>query len=159
MTRASVVWRLVVTIEAAILMLLGIAGLTVDRMHGGWNWHNDAGLLFFRINPVHSAFLIAVGLAAMFTATWQRTLVWWAAAQATGFTVLFLYGTAQSTAEKSSTVFELDATENFLHAGLAAAGFVILAGATAYPGFRIRWPHRLWLRLPRQFSGGHTTRH
>lgn len=154
MTRTSAVWRLVIMIEAAILILLGIAGLTIDGMHGGWNWRNDTPLLFFQINSVHSVFLTAVGLVALLAAPWQRTLIWWAAAQATGFTVLFLYGTAQSTADRSSTVFQLDPTENFLHAGLAIAGFVILVGANAYPWFRTRrWS---WMRLPRRFGGGRT---
>lgn len=155
MTRASVGWQLVAMIEGAVLVLLGAAGLIVDRMHGGWDWHNDAPLLFFQINSTHSVFLIAVGLAAILAAPWQRTLTWWAAAQFAGFIVLFLYGTAQSTADRSSTVFELDATENFLHAGLAAAGFVILVGANARPRLRARRPHRFSTYLS-HFSRGQT---
>lgn len=157
MTRAPMEWQLVAMIEGAALVLLGAVGLIVDRMHGSWDWHNDAPLLFFQINSTHSVLLIVVGLATMLTAPWQRTLTWWAAAQFTGFTVLFLYGTAQSTADRSSTVFELDATENFLHAGLAVVGFVILVGANAYPWFRTRRPRRLSTYLRRHFPRGQTT--
>lgn len=122
-------WRLVHAVEGVLLMVLGAAGLIALTVPP-----EDQPLVVFELNPAHAVLLLVTGVLAV-VSTWSlRTIRWFAAAELVVFLVLFLYGTAQSTANESSTIFALDPPENFLHAALALLGFIVLCGAYVVPG-------------------------
>ena len=140
--RASRIWRSILSAQGAVLVLLGGVGLALTSLGKGPQPWNEVRVLVFPLNSVHSGFLAAVGLGSLIAARWHAATLLWAFAQCAGFVFLFVYGTAQSTADKASTWLWLDPSENFLHAALAVIGFVILCGTAAVPWFTRRSSER-----------------
>jgi hypothetical protein len=130
-TTAWLVWRSILTAEGLALVLIGASGLVSTSRAPGPPLSREPNVLLFQLNPAHSALLLLTGLIAVVAAQRLRSFVWWSAVQMVGFLLLFLWGTAQSTAQETSTPFLFDAAENFLHGGLAALGFVLLIGGVS----------------------------
>lgn len=134
--RASLIWRAVLAAEGIVLIGLGAATLIVLAFTAGLSPSQEAQPTFFPFNSAHGALLLAVGCVTILMARWHKSLITWSAVLCVGFVVLFLYGTAQSTADQSSTWLWLDPAENFLHAGIAVVNFIVLSGAAAVPWWR-----------------------
>ena len=141
--RVSMVWRLITSIEGLALVLLGGAGLIVLAANTEFRLADGATVGFLPLNWAHSALLIAAAALTVVFAYRHDSILMWSLLTCAAFTVLFLYGTAQSTAQKSSTWLWLDPPENFLHAGIAIVSFVILCAAGAVPWWRQRRDERL----------------
>ncbi|MCI2418842.1 DUF4383 domain-containing protein [Saccharopolyspora sp. K220] len=123
-------WALVLTAEGLLLVLLGLLGLA----NAGWRASEDVPVLvIFQLNTAHSILLLVAGVLALVAARWRRGVVVFAASQMVVGVMLFVYGTAESTVGEGRTPFSLDPAENFLHAGLAVLGFIILCGVTSAP--------------------------
>ncbi|MGP4015082.1 DUF4383 domain-containing protein [Saccharopolyspora sp. 5N708] len=123
-------WPLVLAAEGLVLILLGLLGLA----NAGWRASDDvAVLVIFELNTTHSILLLVAGVLALVAVRWRRGVVVFAASQMVVGVLLFVYGTAESTAGEDRTPFSLDPAENFLHAGLAVLGFIILCGVTSAP--------------------------
>lgn len=138
---ASRVWRTIFVVQGIVLLAFGIAGLLITTLAGSISLSREANLLIIQSNVVHSGLLALVGAGSLIAARWHSAMLAWAFAQTAGFILLFLYGTAQSTANKSSTWLYLDPAENFLHAALAIAGFVMLCGVAAIRSPRVPGSH------------------
>jgi hypothetical protein len=122
------IWILVHVVQGVLLIVLGAVGLIALTVPP-----EDQQVVLFELNPAHALLLLVTGVLAVVSAWTLRTIRWFAAAELAVFLVLFLYGTAQSTANESSTIFSLDPPENFLHAALALLGFIVLCGAYVVP--------------------------
>jgi peptidoglycan/LPS O-acetylase OafA/YrhL len=123
-------WGLVLAAEGLVLILLGLLGLA----NAGWRASDDVPVLVvFELNTAHSVLLLVVGVLALIAAPWRRGVTVFAATQMVLGVLLFVYGTAESTADKSRTPFSLDPAENFLHAGLAVVGFIVLCAVASAP--------------------------
>ncbi|CAM04738.1 uncharacterized protein DUF4383 [Saccharopolyspora erythraea NRRL 2338] len=140
--RASMAWRLVLAAVGLVLVGFGTAGLVALGTGPGLGLDNEADVLFLRLNSGHSVLLVVVGALSMGFATNHTGMLRWSLFMFAAFTALFLYGTAQSTADKTTTWFRLDPAEMFLHAGLALVGFVVAVGAGAVPWYRKRRSER-----------------
>ncbi|MEV0084601.1 DUF4383 domain-containing protein [Saccharopolyspora sp. NPDC050642] len=122
-------WQLVLGAEGLLLILLGLLGLVnAGRPAGG-----ATVLVVFHLNTAHSVLLLVAGALALVAAPWRRGVALFAAVQMVGGVMLFVYGTAESTAGEGRTPFLLHPAENFLHAGLAVLGFIILCGVESTP--------------------------
>jgi uncharacterized protein DUF4383 len=123
-------WQLLLGAEGMVLVLLGLLGLA----NAGWRASVDVPVLvIFQLNTAHSVLLLVAGVLALIAAPWRFGVVLFAAVQMIGGIMLFVYGTAESTVGEGRTPFSLDPAENFLHAGLAILGFLILCGAESAP--------------------------
>ncbi|MER6988821.1 DUF4383 domain-containing protein [Saccharopolyspora hirsuta] len=123
-------WQLLLAAQGLLLVVLGLLGLA----NGGWRASGDvAVLVVFQLNTAHSLLLLAFGAVEVLAAPWRRTAVLCATVQMVGGLMLFVYGTAESTLDSGRTPFLLGPAENFLHAGLAVVGFVILCGLESVP--------------------------
>ncbi|WP_188987257.1 DUF4383 domain-containing protein [Saccharopolyspora thermophila] len=129
-TRGAAAWQVVLVAQGLVLVVLGLAGL----VSGGWQTSGDyPALWIFQFNAAHSSLLLGWGVLAVVASWWRWSTAAFAAAQMVGGILLFLYGTAESTVGESRTVLSLDPAENFLHAGLAVLGFLILCGVASAP--------------------------
>ncbi|GAB3289454.1 DUF4383 domain-containing protein [Parasphingorhabdus pacifica] len=128
-----VAWRTVGSLQGLVLILLAAVGLIMAAGEQRPLARSEAPLLLFDLNPAHAVLLLATGVLSLLSAQWRTSLLWFSVAETTGFVVLFLYGTAESTAGEGRTPLELDAAENFLHAGLALIGFCMLCGVSLMP--------------------------
>jgi hypothetical protein len=123
-------WELLLGAEGLVLVLLGLLGL----VNAGWRASEDVEVLVvFQLNTAHSILLLIAGVLALVAALWRFGVVLFAAVQMVGGVMLFVYGTAESTVGEGRTPFSLDPAENFLHAGLAVLGFIILCGVKSAP--------------------------
>ncbi|MGI8306683.1 DUF4383 domain-containing protein [Saccharopolyspora hattusasensis] len=123
-------WQLLLGAEGLVLVLLGLLGLA----NAGWRASGDVPVLVvFHLNTAHSVLLLIVGVLALLAAPWRRAVALFAALQMVGGVLLFVYGTAESTAGEGRTPFLLHPAENFLHAALAMLGFIILCGVESTP--------------------------
>ncbi|MER5387585.1 DUF4383 domain-containing protein [Saccharopolyspora sp. NPDC002686] len=123
-------WQLLLAAEGLLLIALGLLGLA----NAGWHASGDVPvLLVFQLNTAHSLLLLSFGAVAVLAAPWRRCAVLCATVQTVGGVLLFVYGTAESTLDKGRTPLLLGPAENFLHAGLAVLGFVILCGLESMP--------------------------
>ncbi|MFI0468382.1 MULTISPECIES: DUF4383 domain-containing protein [Saccharopolyspora] len=122
-------WQLLLGAEGLLLILLGLLGL----VNAGWQAGGATVLVVFHLNTAHSVLLLIAGALALVAAPWRRGVALFAAVQMVGGVMLFVYGTAESTAGEGRTPFLLHPAENFLHAGLAVLGFIILCGVESTP--------------------------
>ncbi|MEV6229833.1 DUF4383 domain-containing protein [Saccharopolyspora shandongensis] len=120
-------WQLLLGAEGLLLILLGALGLA-GRQAGA-----VPVLVVFHLNTAHSVLLLIAGVLALVAAPWRRGAALFAAVQMVGGVMLFVYGTAESTAGEGRTPLLLHPAENFLHAGLAVLGFIILCGVESTP--------------------------
>lgn len=101
--KASMIWRLLLSAMALIMLALGLAGLITLIASTGFALRHEVNILGYALNPAHSILLLAVEAATLIAARWHGTLLSWCAVLFAGFIVLFLYGTTQCTAQTSST--------------------------------------------------------
>jgi hypothetical protein len=90
------------------------------------------------LNSAHSLVLLVVGIVVCAAAYRHGTTLVTSGLLCVGFVFLFMYGAAQSTADKASTWLWLDPPEIFLHAALAIVNFVVFFGACMVPWWRRR---------------------
>ncbi|MGW1680943.1 DUF4383 domain-containing protein [Saccharopolyspora sp. NPDC002376] len=123
-------WQMLLAAEGLLLIALGLLGLA----NASWRASGDVPVLVvFQLNTAHSLLLLSFGVVAVLVAPWRRAAVLCATVQMVGGVLLFVYGTAESTLDKGRTPFLLGPAENFLHAGLAVLGFMILCGLESMP--------------------------
>ncbi|MEV0702014.1 DUF4383 domain-containing protein [Saccharopolyspora sp. NPDC050389] len=123
-------WQLLLGAEGLFLILLGLLGLA----NAGWRAAEDVPVLVvFQLNTAHSVLLLIAGVLALVAAPWRRGVALFATVQMVGGVMLFVYGTAESTVGEGRTPLLLHPAENFLHAGLAVLGFIILCGVESTP--------------------------
>lgn len=79
----------------------------------------------FQLNLPHSVLLLGTAVMSALAASWTPISRAWAVIQATGFTLLFLIGSASSAGRPQDTWLGLNAADNFLHLGLALLGGVL----------------------------------
>lgn len=115
--------RVLLTAQSALLVLVGLAALVLALTGAGLRPSTDVQLPVLRVNPVHGAVLLVVGVAGLAAAQRLRPLLWSCAAQGLLFLLLFLYGAGR--AEGGSTVLRLDGPENLLHGALVVVALVV----------------------------------
>ncbi|GAA4864846.1 DUF4383 domain-containing protein [Saccharopolyspora rosea] len=121
-------WSAVLDVEGAFLVALGLLALA----GAGWHPSHDVAVLgVFHLNTAHAVLLVVVGAFALAASPFRRGMLVFATVQMVGGVLLFLYGTAESTVSPTRTALELGPAENFLHAGLAVLGFIVLCGVSA----------------------------
>lgn len=144
-TTASRAWSAVLDVEGAFLVALGLLALAT----AGWHPSHDVAVLgVFHLNTPHAVLLVVVGALALAASPFRRGMMVFATVQMVGGLMLFVYGTAESTVSPTRTALELGPAENFLHAGLAVLGFIVLCGVSAARPERVGRNRRRGPRLP-----------
>ena len=128
-TAAPAAGRVVGILQGIVLIVIAVVGLIGAQQQPV----AETPMVLFDLNPMHALLLLVIGVLSLIAAQWRASLLWFSVAETVGFLVLFLYGTAESTAGESRTPLALDPAENFLHAGLAVVGFFIMCGISPMP--------------------------
>jgi hypothetical protein len=131
-----VVWALAV--EAVLLVGLGVAGLVTSGppalgAHSA-TAQTATEVLGFRMNPAHSVLLIATGALAVLTlwhAAWRRRF---AATQAIGYMLLYVFGLAFAANTPTATMWDLNTADHVLHGTLFVLGltFVLMLYSSSF---------------------------
>lgn len=120
--------RLVLTVQAALLVLAGAVGLALGAARGG----GEVPVLFLRPNPLHSALLLVTGVLGLVAAQRLRPLMWFCAVQFAVYLVLFYANAGQSGAgEDRDSALLLDGPENLVHVALVVIAFSVGLGTAA----------------------------
>ena len=127
MSAKSAAWipRSLFIVQGVIIGVLGLLGIVFGHADSLISNQPLADVLFFHLSPLHSLILLIAGVASIVLALFRRTVALWAILQFIGFTVLFVYGSAEPDR------LGLDTASHFLHLALmalaAALGMTIAA--------------------------------
>lgn len=113
-----------VLVEGILLIAFGAVGLVKTGFEPLTSVPSEY-LLGFRLNPLHSLLLTVVGLLSAATFLRPAMLPRFLTGQIVLFLILFLYGSATSAGSPRVTFLNLNAADNFLHAGLCALGLAL----------------------------------
>lgn len=113
--------------EAVALLALGGAGMVVAGL-APFTGHTPSLVWLFRVNGLHSALLLATGIAALVALAGRRVLVTVCLVQAIGYALLFVWGAANG---GNPTSFNLNPADNALHAALIVYALAVAMGVSS----------------------------
>jgi len=116
----------IATLVLGILFLgIGIAGFTITGTDGFTDDHTGELLLGFEVNGLHNAVHLALGVLGV--VMWWRisTSLAFGLISGIGYGAAFVYGLFA--VDESWDVLSLNTADNWLHLGLAVAGFAVAA--------------------------------